>query len=475
MDPPTEFTRRRRLLVLAICCTSLLLVSMDTTIVNVALPAIHRELHASLSELQWTLDSYTLVLAALLLLSGSTADRLGRRRIFEIGLTVFTAGSTLCAIAPSLEFLVGARVLQAIGGSMMNPVAMSIIRNVFEDPRERAHAIGMWGAVTGISTALGPIVGGLLVDGPGWRYVFLVNVPIGVVAVVLTAMFVPESRAPHPRRFDPVGQLLVIVWLGTLVFGIIEGGRLGWGSPAIIACFAAALISFVALIIYELRRREPLVEIRFFRSVPFSGASAIAVCAFAATGGFLLLGTLYLQSVRGYSALHAGLFSLPMALMTLLLSPIAGRIVATHGSRWPLALAGLFTMISALLLVGLDIDTSTVVLVAAFAVFGAGAGLVNPPITNTAVAGMPASQAGVAAAIASTSRQVGFALGVAVIGAVTGAEATGHFGNAFALATHPGWVIIAVLGFVMLVLGILTSTRWALATARRTAAQFALD
>ena len=231
---------------------------------------------------------------------------------------------------------------------------------------------------------------------------------------------------------------------------------------------------FVALIVYELRRREPLVEIRFFGSVPFSGASAIAVCAFAATGGFLLLGTLYLQSVRGYSALHAGLFSLPMALMMVLLSPIAGRIVATHGSRWPLALAGLHDDLSAAARRArhryLDGGPRRRV-----RRVGAGAGLVNPPITNAAVAGMPASQAGVAAAIASTSRQVGFALGVAVIGAVTGAGATGHFGNAFALATHTRWVIIAVLGFVMLVLGILTSTRWALATARRTAARFALD
>jgi EmrB/QacA subfamily drug resistance transporter len=461
--------------VLAICCTSLLLVSLDSTVVNAALPAIHRGLHASLSELQWTLDAYTLVLAALLMLGGSTGDRLGRRRVFQVGLAVFTTASALCAVAPSLEFLVGARVLQAIGGSMMNPVAMSIIRNVFVDPRERAHAIGMWGAVTGIGTALGPIVGGLLVDGPGWRYVFLVNVPIGVLAVVLTVMFIPESRAPHPRRFDPVGQLLVISGLGTLVFGIIEGGRLGWGSPAIVACFVVAPASFVALIVYELRRSEPLVEVRFFRSVPFAGASAIAVCAFAATGGFLLLGTLYLQSVRGYSALHAGLFSLPMAVMTMVLSPVAGRIVATHGSRWPLALAGIFTMIPGLLLVGLDIHTSIWVIIAAYSVFGAGAGLVNPPITNTAVAGMPAAQAGVAAAIASTSRMVGVALGVAVIGAVTGAGATGQFGNAFALATHPGWVIIAVLGFVIFVLGILTSTRWALETARRTATRFALD
>ena len=215
--------RRKRLVILAICSMSLLIVGLDTTIVNVALPAIHRSFSSSLSGLQWTIDAYTLVLASLLMLAGSTADRVGRRRVFQIGLTMFSLGSLLCALAPSLELLIAARVLQAIGGSMLNPVAMSIIRNVFEDPRERARAIGVWGAVFGISLSLGPVVGGALVDSIGWRAVFLVNVPVGVVAIVLTALFVPESRAPHPRRIDPVGQLLVIVALATLTYAIIEG------------------------------------------------------------------------------------------------------------------------------------------------------------------------------------------------------------------------------------------------------------
>lgn len=454
---------------------SLLLVSLDVTIVNVALPSIQRDLHASLTELQWTLDAYTLVIAALLMLGGSTADRLGRRRVFRVGLVVFTLGSGLCAVAPSLEFLVAARVLQAIGGSMLNPVALSIIRNVFEDPRERARAIGLWGGVSGIGTALGPVLGGVLVDGPGWRYVFLVNVPIGLLAVVLTGRFVPESRASRPRRFDPVGQVLVIVWLATLVFAIIEGGRRGWTSPEIVACFAAALVSFVALVLYELRRQEPLIEIRFFRSVPFAGASATAVCAFAALGGFIFLGTLYLQAVRGFSALHAGLYSLPMALVMLVLAPLSGRVVASRGARWPLVIAGAFMTAAPLLLVGLDVRTPAAVLVAAYVGFGAGMGLINPPITTAAISGMPQDQAGVAGAIASTSRQVGFSLGVAVLGAVTGAGASERFGPSFAIATRPGWVVISGLGLVVLVLGALTTTPWALGTARRTAAELALD
>ncbi|MBV9049802.1 MAG: MFS transporter, partial [Solirubrobacterales bacterium] len=242
---------------LGICSMSLLIVGLDTTIVNVALPAIHSSFHASLSELQWTIDAYTLVLASLLMLAGSTADRLGRRRVFQTGLVVFSLGSLLSALAPSLELLIAARVLQAIGGAMLNPVALSIVRNVFDDPRERAHAIGVWGAVFGISMALGPVLGGALVDSVGWRAVFIVNVPVGILAIVLTALLVPESRAPHPRRIDPVGQVLVIVALASLTYAIIEGPETGWLSGEILGLFALALATFATLVAYELRREEP--------------------------------------------------------------------------------------------------------------------------------------------------------------------------------------------------------------------------
>src|SRR5881227_2201103 len=343
-------SRRRRLLVLGICCMSLLIVALDTTIVNVALPAIHGSLHSSLAGLQWTVDAYTLVLASLLMLAGSTADRVGRRRTFQTGLIVFSLGSLLCALAPSLQLLVASRVLQAIGGSMMNPVAMSIIRNVFEDPRERAQAIGVWGAVFGLSLALGPIVGGALVDAVSWRAVFLVNLPVGLVAIVLTMLFVPESRAPRPRRIDPVGQVLVIVGLATLTYAIIEGRRQGWTSAEILGLFAVATASFVTLVFYELHRREPLLEVRFFRSVPFSGASAIAVCVFAGIGGFLFLNTLYLQEVRGLSPFHAGLYLLPMAVGTFIFAPVSGRLVARVGARPSLVLGGLAVLAGALML-----------------------------------------------------------------------------------------------------------------------------
>jgi EmrB/QacA subfamily drug resistance transporter len=472
MGADGHISRPRRLLILGICCMSLLIVGLDTTIVNVALPSIRRELHASVSGLQWTIDAYTLVLASLLMLAGSTADRIGRRRVFQTGLVVFSLGSLLCGLAPSLGTLVAARVLQATGGSMLNPVAMSIVRNVFHDPRERAQAIGIWGGVFGLSMALGPVVGGALVDASSWRAVFFVNVPIGLLGLLLTAVYVPESRAARPRRLDAAGQALVIVALATLTSAIIEGPKTGWTSAPILALFAGSLACFVALVLYELSRDEPLIEMRFFRSAPFSGASAIAVLAFATLGGFLFLNTLYLQAVRGLSPLDAGLYMLPMAGMLLVFAPLSGVLVGRVGSRPSLLFAAGALVISAVMLTGLSPTTPTGYLLGAYFLAGIGSGLVNPPITNTAVSGMPPSQAGVASAVASTSRQVGMTLGVAVIGAIAGGGVAGTIGRSFATATHPAWWIIVGLGGAILILGVLTTTRWADETARRTAERF---
>ena len=278
-------SRRRRYLILVICCMSLVIVGLDNTIVNVALPSIQKELHAPVSGLQWVVDAYTLVLASLLVLAGSTADRVGRRRMFQAGLAMFTAGSLLCSLAPSLGWLVVFRIVQAVGGSMLNPVAMSIVVNTFTDRAERARAIGVWGAAFGVSLALGPVVGGLLVAAVGWRGIFWVNIPIGVAAIALTALFVPESRAPHPRRLDPVGQALVIVILARWSTGSSRGPGTAGARPRSSACFGLSAAALVALVVVEPRRTEPLIDLRFFRSAPFSGATLIAVCAFAAVGG----------------------------------------------------------------------------------------------------------------------------------------------------------------------------------------------
>ncbi|WP_330457735.1 MFS transporter [Streptomyces sp. NBC_00820] len=467
-----ELSHRRRLLVLTICCSSLLIVSLDNTALNVALPSMQRELHATTSGLQWTIDAYTLVLASLLMLAGSTADRIGRKKVFMTGLTVFTAGSLLCSLAPNLELLIVFRMIQAVGGSMLNPVAMSIITNTFTDARERARAIGAWGAVIGISMAAGPLVGGLLVESVGWRSIFWVNLPVGLTALLLTLRLVPESRAPRARRPDPVGQVLVIALFGSLTYAIIEAPASGVTSVLPFAALAVAAL--LALLRYEPRRDEPLIDLRFFRSAPFSGATVIAVSAFAALGGFLFMSTLYLQNVRGLSALHAGLWMLPMAVPTFLCAPLSGRLVATRGPRPSLLLAGAAMTASALLFAGFEAETSNVTLFLGYLLFGIGFGFVNAPITNTAVSGMPRAQAGVAAAVASTSRQLGQTLGVAVVGAVlasgvASAADSSSYRHTFVSAAVPGWWILTGCGIAVLVLGALTSGRWARATAERTA------
>ncbi|MFW0785707.1 MFS transporter [Gordonia sp. CPCC 206044] len=471
----SELGRRHRLVILATCCLSLFIVGIDTSGVNVALPSISSDLGASSSQLQWVIDAYTLVLASLLMLGGSLGDRLGRKKIFQIGLTVFGVGSILCSLAVSPEMLIAARMLQAVGGAMLNPVAMSIITNTFTDPKERARAIGMWGAAIGVSMALGPLVGGALVAGVGWEAIFWLNVPICVAAIVLTRIFVPESKAPHPRRPDPAGQLLILVFLATLTYGIIEGRTLGWDSGIVVGSFVVAGLALVGLVVVESRRREPLLDLRFFRSAPFTSSVVSAVVAFSAMGGFLFLNTLYLQQARGLTPFEAGLMTLPMAAANAVFAPISGRLVADRGARTPMVLAGVSVLISGLMLMQVGNDTSMWFLGVAYLFLGIGMGLVNAPITNAAVSGMPRSQAGVASAIASTSRQVGTSLGVAVFGALAFATLDGPVESGLATASQPVWLLMAICGAIMVVVGFVATGRWAAHTAERTRERIMAD
>jgi EmrB/QacA subfamily drug resistance transporter len=455
--------------VLAICCLSLFVVGMDVTIINVALPSIGRDFRASVSGLQWTVDAYLLVIASVLMLSGSVGDRVGRRTIFQVGLAVFTVGSLACSLAPGLGWLIAFRALQAVGGSMLNPVAMAIITNTFTDPAERAKAIGLWGSVFGLSLALGPVIGGALVDSAGWRGVFWINIPVGIAAIALTALFVPESRAPVKRRLDPVGQVLVITALGTLSYAIIEGPDLGWGAARIIACFAAAAVTTALLIGWSLRAAEPLIDLRFFRSLPFSGAALTAVAGTWPMAGFLFLMTLYLQEVRGDSALTAGLFLVPMALIMAVSAPACGRVIARRGTRLPLLVAAAGIIAGGVLLTFLTATSPAWYVLACCVVFGVGMGWVNAPVTNNAVAGMPRARAGTAAAIASTGRQVGSSLGVAVTGSVLAAGLHGPLAAGFTSATRPAWWIVTAMGGCVLAVTLATTGRAGRASAARAA------
>ena len=468
---PAEITTGRRGLMLAVCCMSLFMVGLDNTIVNVGLPDIGRDLHSGVSGLQWTIAAYTIALAALLMFAGSLADRIGRRTIFQVGLSLFTLGSWLCSLAPGLGWLIGFRILQGVGGSMLNPAALGIITNTFTGRAERARAIGVWDGVFGLSMALGPVLGGVLVGTVGWRGIFWANIPVGLAAVSLTALFVPDSRAPRSRRADPVGQFLIIVLLGSLAYAIIEGPALGWRSAEIFGFFALAIAALAVLLAYEPRRAEPIVDFRFFRSVPFAGANLSAVCAIAAMAGFLFLSTLYLQDVRGLSALQAGLTILPMPVVMALCAPLAGRMVAKRGPRIPLVIAGAAMTISSAALSRLTGSTEHLYLVVTYGLFGIGAGLVSPAITNGVMAGVPKTQAGMASGMNSSSRQLGQSLGVAIVGSVLAASIRGSMQDGFVRAAHAGWWILAGCGYTVLLLGLVCTTRWA----RRTAARLAED
>ncbi|MEA5367412.1 MFS transporter [Amycolatopsis sp., V23-08] len=460
MSIPNTPVHRR--LVLAICCLSVGVTGINLTIVNVALPSIAADLHASVSSLQWTVDAYSLVMACLLVLSGSMADRFGRKRIFRLGLSLFALGSLLCGLAPGAGWLIAFCGLQGVGGSMLNPVAMSIIVSVFTDDRERARAIGVWGSVIGVTIAAGPVLGGVLVSGIGWRSVFWVNVPIGLAALLLTQRFVPESRAARARAFDPPGQALIVVLFASIIAATIEGPRLGWADPLIAGLVVLAVLALLGILTVERRRAEPLIDLRFFRSPPFSGANVISVMMSASLGGFLFLNTLYLQDVRHFGPLHAGLMIIPMAAGQAVAANLSGRLLAARGPRLPLTLGGALLAAGGFLLVPLTEHTESAYLLATYAVFGLGAGLVGPPVTNTAVSGLPRDQVGVAGALVACARQFGVAIGVAVTGSIVAGT-----GTAFVGASHAAWFVLGGCGLVALALGVLSTSTWAKTAATR--------
>ncbi|MFJ9173516.1 DHA2 family efflux MFS transporter permease subunit [Streptomyces sp. NPDC102360] len=457
---------RHKSLVLAICCLSIVVVVMDISIVNIALPAMRRDLHASESGLQWTVDAYTLVLASFLVLAGSTADRIGRRKVFQCGLSAFGLGSLLCGLAPGIGWLIAARMLQAVGATMLNPVAMAIVANTFTGAAERARAIGVFASMSGLALALGPILGGGLVDAFGWRSVFWINIPVVAVAIVCSALFVPESRAVRARRFDPVGQVLMVLVLGAVVYAIIESGSLGWSSTPVVGLYALAVLGTAAFIGYELRCSEPLLEPRLFRSVPFTSAIATAVLALCGFGAFLFVTTQYLQDVRGLAPVAAGLCLLPVGVPVLLVAPRIGRMVGTRGPRLPLLIAGSALALGGGLSLGLGPDTPLPAVLAVHLLFGVFMGAVNPPISNSAISGMPRSMAGLAGALSSTGRQAGTTLGVAVAGAVIGPHLD-RGGADFTAAAHGVWWLVLALGAGVVGLAVLASSRWAHGTVAR--------
>ncbi|MEB3277200.1 MAG: MFS transporter [Cyanobacteriota bacterium] len=450
----------RKNTVLFACCLSMLIVSIDVTIVNLAIPSIREALSASETQLQWVIDIYTLMLASLLLLSGAAGDRFGSRRVFQIGLFGFAVGSLLCSQAATIEVLIAARFLQAVGGSMLNPSALSILSSVFAERAERARALGYWGAVVGIAMAIGPPLGGLLIEFFSWRAAFLINLPICLAAFLLSVLVMPERKSGHGEPFDLPGQCLAMLTLFGLVFSLIEGPHRGWHDPSVLASAGLTLTAFPWFLRRELRHPQPFIDLHAFRSIPFSAATLITMMVFAAWGAFLLMMSLYLQSFRHDSAVQTGLIFLPIALGALVFSPVSGHLVAKHGSRPSLVWSGLLLTSASVLLMGLVQHTPLWLLVLIFTLFGMGFAMTSAPVIATSLSGMPPQRSGAAAGVNSTSKQVGVSLGVALCGVVAG-DALRVNSALFLASARMVWLFTGMVGLSVIALGLLSTSAWA--------------
>jgi EmrB/QacA subfamily drug resistance transporter len=427
---------------LAAVCLGTFMLLLDITVVNVALPDIQSELSASFSDLQWVIDAYALTLAALLLTSGSLADLYGRRRLYVAGLVVFTGASALCGAAQGPLMLELSRGLQGVGGAVMFSVALALLANAFRG-KDRGVAFGIWGAITGVAVAVGPIVGGALVTGLSWRWIFFVNLPVGALALALTVMRVHESRDPRARRPDWVGFVVFSAALACLVYALIESGRSGFGDRTVIGCFAAAALLLVAFVVAELRSDHAMFDLRLFRLPTFVGGDVAAFGISAGVFSVLLYLVLYLQDVLGYSALQTGLRMLILSGGILVVSGVAGRLSSRVPVRTLIGPGLLIAGAGLLLMRGLTASSSWTHLIPGLIVAGVGVGLINPPLASTAVGVVRPERAGMASGINSTFRQVGIATGIALLGTLFSnrlVTAVGERSGGTPLAAHSGQI-----------------------------------
>jgi len=426
-------------------CMGIFMLLLDVTIVIVAQPAIQAGLHAGFSDVQWTLDAYALTLASLLLTSGVLADRYGRRLLFSAGLAIFTLGSLLCGLAVDPVMLIASRSGQGVGGAMMFATSLALIGQTFHG-KDRGVAFGVWGAVVGISTALGPVLGGIITTGWDWRGIFLVNVPIGVFALAVTLWRVEESKSPHPTPPDLAGFVLLTAGLVSLVYGLIRAGQDSWSDPGVIGCLAGGAALLAAFVVAESRVAHPMFDLSLLRVPTFSGGS---IAAFAMNGSLyamLLYFVIYLQDVLGYSALGAGLRIAVLSAAQLVTSVVAGRLAEKVPTRWLIGPGLLLVGIGLIVMAGLTGLSSWTHLIPGFIVAGAGGGLVNPPLASTAIGVVPPQKAGMASGVNSTFRQIGIATGIAALGSIFTAAISAHMASALppSLAGSAGSLASAV-------------------------------
>jgi EmrB/QacA subfamily drug resistance transporter len=445
--PGTGAQRGNKWWTLVAVCLGTFMLLLDITIVNVALPAIQSALHSSFAGLQWVIDAYALSLAALLLTAGSLADRFGRRRLYLVGLTIFTLGSLLCGAAQSTLMLQLSRGLQGVGGAIMFAVSLALLADAFRG-KDRGTAFGIWGAITGVAVAIGPLLGGALTTGLSWRWIFFVNLPIGVVAVVISVLKVAESRSPQAHRPDWLGFVLFTLALSSLVYGLIESSQRSFSSGLVIGCLVGSGVLLVVFVVAEFRMPYPMFDLSLFRLPTFSGGSVAAFGISASIFAMLLYLVLYLQDVLGYSALGTGVRLLLISGGTLATSAVAGRLSSRVPVRLLIGPGLLLVGIGLLLMRGLDARSLWTHLIPGMIIGGLGIGMVNPPLASTAVGVVPPRQAGMASGINSTFRQVGIATGIALLGTLFSSRVSGyvlsHVGSVPGLSGHGQQIATAV-------------------------------
>jgi EmrB/QacA subfamily drug resistance transporter len=403
---------------LAAVAFGLFMIMLDNTIVNVALPSIQRSLNMSLSSLEWIVTAYALTFAALLITGGKLGDLYGRKRMFIAGLVVFTLASLACGLAPSAGFLIGARAVQGVGAALMNPATLSIITATFP-PKERGQAIGIWAGVSALALAIGPLIGGLIVDNINWHWIFYVNVPVGVVGIIVSRWVIAESRdTSHEQSIDLPGLVTSGGALLALSYALIEGNQRGWGSPEIIGLFVGAVVLFAVFIWLELRQRLPMLDLDLFKIGSFAGANIVAMLVSLGMFGVFFFISLYVQNVLGYSPTKAGAIFLPMTVLIIVIAPISGKLSDRVGSRWLMGAGMTILGVSLLLYQRIGLHTGFWSLLPQLVLGGVGMALVMSPMTSAAMGSVPTDKAGVGSGVLNSFRQVGGSLGIALMGAI---------------------------------------------------------
>jgi EmrB/QacA subfamily drug resistance transporter len=427
----------------------LFMIMLDNTVVNVALPSIQRELGIGLSQLEWIVAGYALAFAALMLTGGKLADRYGRRLIFVVGLGVFTLASLACGLAGSGEMLIGARVLQGVGAALMNPATLSIISAAFP-ARQRGTAIGIWAGVSALALAIGPLVGGLLTQHVGWTWIFYVNVPVGILAIVASLLLIEESRDTSlEQRLDVPGLVTSGVGLFALTYALIEANTHGWTSGRILGAFGVAAATLLAFVVLELRQRLPMLDLSLFRNTTFAGANLVVLLVALAMFGVFFFVSLYMQNVLGSSAVQAGAAFLPMTFLIILVAPLAGRASDRAGSRWLMTAGMVLVGLQLLWFSTLGVSSTFWHLLPGLLVGGLGMALTMTPTAAAAIRAVPVEKSGVGSAVLNSFRQVGGSLGIALMGAIMVHEAGGRTtAHAFVDGFSTALLVAAGIAFV---------------------------